>query len=46
MEGNSFKSFLKKALANGELAPLRLFKKVYDFYTQANMNLDVVLTLV
>ncbi|XP_028409566.1 sex comb on midleg-like protein 2 isoform X2 [Dendronephthya gigantea] len=27
MEGSSFKSFLKKNLANGELAPFRLFKK-------------------
>lgn len=31
MEGSSFKSFLKKNLANGELAPFRLFKKVCVF---------------
>ena len=34
MEGSSFKSFLKKTLANGELAPLRLFKKVFNYRTQ------------
>lgn len=41
MQGSSFKSFLQKALADGELAPLRLFKKVFE-YGKNNAQITLV----